>query len=120
VEKTREPVVYSGVRIADARSQKLILQLGTEELLIHADAARMRQVVENLLTNASKYTAEGGTIGVEVRRAEGEAIARGPRLVALTGYGRAEDRRAVRRAGFNEHLVKPVSRDVLRSLLQGT
>ena len=30
------------------------------------------------------------------------------RLVALTGYGRDEDRKAVMEAGFDEHLVKPV------------
>lgn len=31
------------------------------------------------------------------------------RLVALTGYGRPEDREAVLAAGFDEHLVKPVN-----------
>lgn len=31
-----------------------------------------------------------------------------PHLVALTGYGAAEDRRASHEAGFDEHLVKPV------------
>ena len=29
-------------------------------------------------------------------------------LIALTGYGRPEDRRAVQEAGFNEHLIKPL------------
>ncbi|MGA3123942.1 MAG: ATP-binding protein [Polyangiaceae bacterium] len=37
-----------------------------------------------------------------------------PFLVALTGYGQANDRERVRAAGFNEHLVKPV--DVQRLL----
>jgi CheY-like chemotaxis protein len=31
------------------------------------------------------------------------------RLVALTGYGRPEDHEAVMAAGFDDHLVKPVS-----------
>ncbi len=31
-----------------------------------------------------------------------------PRLVALTGYGQAEDRERSKQAGFDEHLVKPV------------
>ena len=31
-------------------------------------------------------------------------------LVALTGYGQAEDRQAVFDAGFDEHLVKPLKR----------
>jgi two-component system, chemotaxis family, CheB/CheR fusion protein len=40
-----------------------------------------------------------------------------PRLVALTGYGQAEDRRRSAEAGFDAHLVKPVAAaDVLRLL----
>jgi pSer/pThr/pTyr-binding forkhead associated (FHA) protein len=37
--------------------------------------------------------------------------------VALTGYGQDEDRRRTREAGFDRHLVKPVSPDDLRGLL---
>ena len=40
-------------------------------------------------------------------------------LVALTGYGQEEDRRKAFEAGFNHHLVKPVSIDALEQLLQG-
>jgi PAS domain S-box-containing protein len=38
-------------------------------------------------------------------------------LVALTGYGQAEDRQKAEEAGFDYHLVKPVSIDALRDLL---
>jgi CheY-like chemotaxis protein len=38
-------------------------------------------------------------------------------LVALTGYGQDSDRRRAIEAGFDLHLVKPVSLDVLRELL---
>lgn len=38
-------------------------------------------------------------------------------LVALTGYGRTEDRRAVLEAGFDEHLVKPLKLDELDRIL---
>ncbi len=38
-------------------------------------------------------------------------------LVALTGYGRDEDRNRSREAGFNIHLTKPVCLDTLESLL---
>jgi CheY-like chemotaxis protein len=38
-------------------------------------------------------------------------------LVALTGYGRPEDRRAALDAGFDEHLVKPVDFDELANIL---
>jgi CheY-like chemotaxis protein len=39
-------------------------------------------------------------------------------LVAMTGYGQAEDRRRAEKAGFNRHLVKPVPADVLEELLK--
>jgi CheY-like chemotaxis protein len=38
-------------------------------------------------------------------------------LVALTGWGQDEDRRRVREAGFDHHLVKPVDLASLQSLL---
>jgi len=39
-------------------------------------------------------------------------------LVALTGYGQASDRAAALRAGFDEHLVKPVDCETLRDVLR--
>ncbi len=39
-------------------------------------------------------------------------------LVAMTGFGQAEDRRRSREAGFDIHLVKPVSLDTLAEVLQ--
>ena len=41
-------------------------------------------------------------------------------LVAMTGYGKEEDRRRSQAAGFNAHLVKPVNLDDLRLLLEHT
>jgi len=38
-------------------------------------------------------------------------------LIALTGYGRPEDRRAVQEAGFDEHLVKPLKPNELARVL---
>jgi len=38
-------------------------------------------------------------------------------LVAMTGYGQAEDKKETREAGFTMHLVKPVEPDVLQKLL---
>ncbi len=38
-------------------------------------------------------------------------------LVALTGWGQAEDRRRTREAGFDFHLTKPVESDALNTLL---
>ncbi len=38
-------------------------------------------------------------------------------LIAVTGYGQDEDRRQSQEAGFNQHLVKPVSPTVLAEIL---
>jgi PAS domain S-box-containing protein len=39
------------------------------------------------------------------------------RLIALTGYGQPEDRKRSAAAGFNVHIIKPVSPDALNALL---
>jgi CheY-like chemotaxis protein len=39
------------------------------------------------------------------------------RLIALTGYGREEDRRCALAAGFDHHLIKPIEFDILRQVL---
>jgi signal transduction histidine kinase/ActR/RegA family two-component response regulator len=52
--------------------------------------------------------------GYEVARRLRAATGREPAaLVALTGYGQSEDRRRTQEAGFDAHLVKPVSPDLL-------
>jgi CheY-like chemotaxis protein len=57
--------------------------------------------------------------GYELGRAiRAEESLRGIYLVALTGYGQAEDRARSREAGFDQHLVKPVRPDVLDTLLE--
>jgi CheY-like chemotaxis protein len=40
------------------------------------------------------------------------------RMVALTGYGRAEDYRRSREAGFDEHIVKPMDIETLRAVIE--
>ncbi|MBI1916031.1 MAG: response regulator [Planctomycetes bacterium] len=38
-------------------------------------------------------------------------------LIALTGYGSADDRRQAREAGFDHHLTKPADPDTLQELI---
>jgi two-component system CheB/CheR fusion protein len=42
---------------------------------------------------------------------------RAMKLVALTGYGRENDRVRALEAGFDEHLVKPVDLETLKQVL---
>jgi two-component system, chemotaxis family, CheB/CheR fusion protein len=60
-----------------------------------------------------------GIDGYEVARiARKDPALKRVRLVALTGYGRPEDRQAVLAAGFDEHLVKPVNPSDLARVLR--
>jgi signal transduction histidine kinase len=52
----------------EARRHELHVDMGDEPLHVFADATRLAQVIGNLLTNAAKYTPEGGSIGLGVRR----------------------------------------------------
>jgi PAS domain S-box-containing protein len=45
------------------------------------------------------------------------APGRQPVLIALTGWGQADDRRRAVEAGFDHHLIKPVDHDVLMTLV---
>ena len=59
-----------------------------------------------------------GMDGYEVaRRIRLRAEDRKPVLVAVSGYGRDEDRRRSRQAGFDHHLIKPAEIAALRSAL---
>lgn len=61
-----------------------------------------------------------GIDGYEVaRRLRADPATRAIRLIALTGYGLAEDLRRVLDAGFDRHLVKPVDIDQLAEVIGG-
>lgn len=59
--------------------------------------------------------------GNEVCKAVREAdLGYRPTMIALTGWGQEADRKRTREAGFDRHLVKPVTLDMLREVLRGT
>jgi PAS domain S-box-containing protein len=59
-----------------------------------------------------------GMNGYEVARSLRERLtSHRMALIAVTGYGQADDRRRSKEAGFDAHLVKPVSPGVLSSLV---
>lgn len=60
-----------------------------------------------------------GMDGFEVaRRIQAEHGPAAPTLIAMTGYGREEDRERSRAAGFAQHLTKPVDPPVLESMIK--
>jgi CheY-like chemotaxis protein len=59
-----------------------------------------------------------GMDGYEVaRRLRVRAELAGVRLIAVTGYGQAEDQQRARAAGFDDHLIKPVDLTRLRTII---
>jgi signal transduction histidine kinase len=67
----------------EQRRHELTVSLPTEPIWLHADAARLEQVVVNLLANAAKYTDEEGHIWLTVEQEGDECVLR----IRDTGVG---------------------------------
>ncbi|HET9253170.1 MAG TPA: ATP-binding protein [Candidatus Eisenbacteria bacterium] len=96
VELRREPLELAAVvaravetsqPILDAEGHTLSLSIAPEPVLVDGDAVRLAQVVSNLLHNAAKYTARGGTISLSAAREGDQAVIR----VNDTGAGIAPE-----------------------------
>jgi PAS domain S-box-containing protein len=73
--------------LLEQRTQTLTIEAPRSGLLVDGDSARLTQIISNLLTNASKYTAPGGHITVSVASENGDAVVR----VRDNGVGIAAD-----------------------------
>ena len=73
--------------LIDQRKHELTVSLPPQAIWLDADAARLEQVVVNLLTNAAKYTDEGGHIWLTLQQEGEEAVLR----VRDTGVGIAPE-----------------------------
>jgi PAS domain S-box-containing protein len=73
--------------LIDHRKHELTVSLPTQAIWLYADAARLEQVVVNLLTNAAKYTDQGGHVWLTLQQEGEEAVLR----VRDTGVGIAPE-----------------------------
>ena len=71
----------------DQRKHELAVSLPAQTIWLNADAARLEQVIVNLLTNAAKYTDSGGQVWLSLQQDGEEAVLR----VRDTGVGIAPD-----------------------------
>jgi PAS domain S-box-containing protein len=69
--------------MAQAASHRLELRLPQQPIMVDADDTRLTQVVANLLTNAIKYTPNGGLITLTVEPRDGQGVV----AVRDTGIG---------------------------------
>jgi PAS domain S-box-containing protein len=59
--------------LMEQKHHDLVLDISEEPMVVHADPTRAEQIVANLLTNAGKYTQDGGHVTVHAYRRDGEA-----------------------------------------------
>ncbi len=91
---------------------------GHEVRVVHTADAAIAAVEERrpdlVLSDVGLPDMDGYALARRLRAVHGDAV---PLLVALSGYGRDEDRRQARDAGFDHHLVKPADADDLAAVL---
>ncbi len=71
----------------EERGQSLTISMDDPQLEFTGDPMRLQQVVSNLLSNASKYSAEGSEIGLSVQESSGHACIK----VRDSGIGMSEE-----------------------------
>jgi CheY-like chemotaxis protein/two-component sensor histidine kinase len=118
-EPMRVLVVDDNADSADSLSMLLTFQGHQTQVAYSAKEA---------LICAETFRPEVGLLDIGLPEMNGYELAKklraipglkGVRLVALTGYGQAEDYQQTRAAGFNDHLVKPVDLVKLERVLAG-
>jgi len=102
-------------------SLRQLLELDGHRVATSGDGAEGLDLIRSLRPDVA-------LIDIGLPRLDGYGIARrvrselgsASRLVALTGYGQAEDREKAARAGFDGHLTKPITGRALRRVLAET
>lgn len=104
-----------------AEMMAMVLQLDGHEVRVAHDA-------EGALTLADAFQPHVGLFDIGLPQTDGYELARRVRrhpqlvdmyLVAITGWGQAEDRERAVAAGFDSHITKPAEPDAVRRLVAG-
>ncbi|HEY3495989.1 MAG TPA: ATP-binding protein [Polyangiaceae bacterium] len=115
----RRRVLVTDDNVDAAEALGMLLEILGAEVRIENDG-------RSALKTYAEYAPELVLLDIGMPEMDGYEVARRIRalgteprakLVALTGWGQAEDRRRAREAGFDEHLVKPAELEALKALL---
>jgi two-component system, chemotaxis family, CheB/CheR fusion protein len=95
-----------------------LLRLEGHEVIAHSEGIRgAAAIIETCpdlaLVDVGLPGMDGYAVAKAVRAARGAAV----RLIALTGYGRREDRMEAAGAGFDRHIIKPIDHEMLMRVL---
>jgi CheY-like chemotaxis protein len=95
-----------------------LLRLEGHEVLAESEGIRGAETIvekcpDVAIVDVGLPGMDGYAVAKAVRSARGASV----RLIALTGYGRREDRMNAVGAGFDRHLVKPIDHDMLMRVL---
>jgi len=106
--------------VDSAESLAEVLEMGGHELRVAHDGPSALAVADDFRPQAIVLDIGlPGLTGHEVaRRLRAEPWGRAIHLIALSGWGQAEDRQRSREAGFDAHFVKPVDLDELEAVLR--
>src|SRR6201996_2709783 len=118
--KTRRVLIVDDNEDA-ANSLALLLKLGGHETIpVYSAVDALERAVafkpDVVLLDIGLPGMDGYEVAQKMRELPG---LRDIRLVAVTGYGRSDDRARARDAGFDDHLTKPVEYAVLERTLAG-
>lgn len=94
-------------------------------LSAYGDAVRIAYDGEQAIDLDSAFRPDVVLLDIGLPKLSGYDVARhiratrgpGPLVVAITGWGQAEDRQRAREAGFDHHFTKPVDLDRLMELV---
>jgi CheY-like chemotaxis protein len=115
----RRILVVDDTRAAAFMLGRLLESLGQEVSLCYDAESALRMATtccpEIIFSDIVMPNVDGYQLAQQIRAEENF---RNVMLVALTGYDHESDRHQAYAAGFNHHIVKPVTLQALRSLLQ--
>ena len=88
---------------AKQQDKKFSLRFQAEDTMVSGDAFRLGQILNNLLSNALKFTAQGDSVSVDVRQVQNQEYGRYQISVQDTGAGMSEE--------FLEKIFVPYERE---------